>query len=125
MNQSAIDRGLFRSVYYRSYTVEESRKQKDEALDELIEKPGSDVKGLRRGTYDKLDDDGLVAPGTRVSGGDILVGKTIKINQDEIENSQTIRKFKRKDKSTELSRTQQGIVDMVLLLPSMSQTYFI
>ena len=39
-------------------------------MQEVIEKPDRQVTaGMKHGTYDKLDEDGVAPPGTRVSGG--------------------------------------------------------
>ena len=69
MNQSAIDRGFFRSVYYKTYEdikgFEEEFKIPDRAK----------CLGRKHGTYDKLDKDGIICPGTQVSGDDIIIGK--------------------------------------------------
>jgi len=69
MNQSAIDRGLFRSMFYRSYKEEERSKKGDISggePKETIEKPGPDCR-KKAAQYDKLDEDGLIAPGEMVA----------------------------------------------------------
>ena len=54
-------------VLCRSYKAEE--KKQGSLMQEIIERPLREITvGLKRGTYDKLDQDGIAPPGTRVSG---------------------------------------------------------
>jgi len=115
MNQSAIDRGLFRSSYYRCY-IDQEKASTGGSLgaltSELFEKPSTDkTRGMKHGEYSKLDDDGLVAPGTRVSGDDILIGKTAPIDATVGMPS----RFTKRDCSTALKANENGIVDNVLI----------
>lgn len=79
LNQSAIDRGFFRSVFYRTY--------------EEVLTPGEEfcipdplkTSGRKHGTYDKLDRDGIICPGTQVSGDDIIIGKVAPVSQQELD----------------------------------------
>jgi len=116
MNQSAVDRGLFRSSYYRCYIDQEKASSMGaSANSELFEKPSMDTtRGMKHGEYGKLDDDGLVAPGTRVSGDDILIGKTAPMDGSGAPGSAPSRYTKR-DCSTSMKANENGIVDNVLI----------
>jgi len=117
MNQSSIDRGLFRSVFYRSYKDVESKDSL--IIAETFEKPDSAITtGMKDAfsNYDKLEEDGLVAPGTRVFGGDMIIGKTAPLPAvDAMLRGGRLRQRTKKDSSKSLRPSETGIVDHVIL----------
>jgi len=129
MNQSAIDRGFFRSVFYRSYRDEERKAYGAQGNDESerFERPNPEtVEGLRKCDYSKLDDDGLVPPGTRVSGDDIIIGKTAPVDSGADEKLETTQaRFLRRDASTPLRSSEAGYVDQVLLTTNQDGRKFV
>jgi len=64
------------------------------------------------GSYSKLDSDGLVLPGMRVSGGDIIIGKVIHL-ENHIQFGDTKKIFK--DCSTALRSQESGIIQEVMI----------
>ncbi|RGP78061.1 rna polymerase second largest subunit [Fusarium longipes] len=114
MNQSSIDRGLFRSLFFRSYSDQEKKVGLN--YTEIFEKPFQQTTlRMKHGTYDKLDEDGIVAPGVRVSGEDIIIGKTAPIDQENQDLGTRTQSHQRRDISTPLRSTENGIVDQVIL----------
>ncbi|KAK9918353.1 hypothetical protein WJX75_003429 [Coccomyxa subellipsoidea] len=111
MNQSSIDRGFFRSMFFRTYRAEE--KKQGSLVQEVIEVPDrSTTVAMRHGTYDKLDDDGIAPPGTRVSGEDVIIGKTSPLADEQPGVAQ---RFSKKDVSTSLRNSESGMIDQVMV----------
>ena len=114
MNQSSIDRGLFRSLFYRTYQDQE--KAVGHMVMESFEKPTrSTTLRMKHGTYDKLDEDGVICPGMRVSGEDIIIGKTAPMAPDAEELGQRQKNHTKRDVSTPLRSTESGVVDQVMM----------
>ena len=119
MNQSSIERGLFRSAFFRTYFSEEKREAKLKF--EKLEIPQrEECSGMRHGMYSKIDQEGLISPGTRVSGDDIIIGKTglIKMDNDsDDENNNEINAITKikQDISEAIRPNESGIIESVML----------
>ena len=128
MNQSSIDRGLFRSVFYRTYRDEEGKPSLT-SKEEFGKPNRATTLGMRpHSSYDKIEDDGLVAPGARVSGDDVIIGKTAPLAiQDETGDTGQLAlmsKQTKRDASTTLRAAENGIIDCVVLTTDESGAKF-
>jgi DNA-directed RNA polymerase II subunit RPB2 len=104
INQSAIERGLFRSYVYKTITV--SEKKINNSSKEQIEIPKLDIR-FKSNCYSKLDKDGIIKVGQKIEIGDVIIGKVLYTNKNDIETQ--------KDISICIKAGETGIVDKVFI----------
>jgi DNA-directed RNA polymerase beta subunit/intein/homing endonuclease len=108
VNQSAIDRGLFATTYFKSYR-DQCSKNHSTGEEEIFMKPITDNCGLGKGkpkpfNYDKLGEDGFVPKNTFVDSTDILVGKVM---PHKVQGN-----IQYRDTSMQIKGNDDGYVDM-------------
>ena len=121
LNRAAVDRGLGRSIAYKTYSDEERRYPGSQQ--DYFKIPPATTEGyLGEHAYSKLSDDGLVESETGVKEGDVLIGKVSPPRFLEEQTSFGVGEEKRRDNSVTLKAGEEGIVDSVMLCETTSAT---
>ena len=77
INRASLERGLFRSVFFRTYKDEE-RKNQSSGEEERFDRPDpTTTKQMKNANYTKLGADGFVPENVYVGNEDILIGKVV------------------------------------------------
>ncbi len=114
INGSSLQRGMFTTSYFRTYDGKEQKNQSTLEEEKFCKpvryNPNGTPRtaGMKEGaSYAKLEENGFVKEGTRVAGGDAIIGKCIplKITSDD--------DIKFRDASTFVKSTDSGVVDKV------------
>ena len=104
INQSALDRGLFTSTYYKS-VKDQCMKNHSTGEEEVFANPiKNNAVSPKPYNYSKIDDNGFIPKNTYVEGSDIIIGKIMpkKINGIIINQ----------DNSLSLKPNDEGYIDM-------------
>jgi len=116
LSKSSVERGLGRTFFYRIY--ESESKQYPGGMRDNFEIPNADdnLRGYKgEKSYRLLEDDGIIASESRVSGGDILIGKTSPPRFMEEYRELESRGPYRRDTSIGVRPSEVGVVDTIVL----------
>ena len=119
LSKSSVERGLGRTLFYRIYEAES--KQYPGGMRDNFEIPNADdnLRGYKgEKSYRLLEEDGIIASESRVTGGDILIGKTspprFMEEYRELDSSGPYRR----DTSIGVRPSETGVVDTIILTQS-------
>lgn len=77
MNRAALERGRYRSIFYRTYKDEERKNQSSGEEEKFCRPNIIETKHMKNANYDKLEDDGFIKENTFITPDDILIGKVV------------------------------------------------
>jgi DNA-directed RNA polymerase II subunit RPB2 len=109
LNDDAIKRGFFNTIFYRTYTDKEQKHKSQTIATERFCKPTkATTREYKHGSYDLINDDGVPRIGGVAKGGDVIIGKVVE--SKEIDPSG----LPQKDVSTTVHKNEHGTVDMTI-----------
>jgi len=106
LNKGSVNRGLFQSIYLKTYKEEEKKNQSYGEEEKFCIPDSSNTTGIKVNNYSKLTTSGVIKEGEYVKSGDVIIGKCIPIKK---KNKQTTYK----DNSIILKNNEYGIINKV------------
>jgi DNA-directed RNA polymerase beta subunit len=77
INESFLQRGGFRSIFYRTYKDEEKKNQSSGEEERFFRPDPALTRQMKNARYDKIGEDGFVPENVYVDNDDILIGKVV------------------------------------------------
>lgn len=115
INKGSLDRGLFNSLFFRTYFEEIKPVKRATSEKEEFTRPNpKKTKGIKHSehAYRHLDDNGLPKIGSKVEVNDVIIGKTILLEQPI--KSKLGFNITHNDISTQIKQGDDGYVDMTI-----------
>ena len=106
LNKSAVDRGLFRSLYYTMYKDEEHRNVASGKEEKFMLPRRENTRGYKTSSYHAVQDNGMPIPNTILQENDVVIGKVTSLKSDP-------HGFTYRDASTTHKNSEQCRIDGV------------
>jgi len=114
LNKGSVERGLFRSTYYRPSIAEELRYSG--GLIDEVSIPDKEVKGYKsERDYRFLEGDGIIYPEAKVHEGDVVIGKTSPPRFLSSLDEYSLASSTRRESSVSIKHGEKGVVDFILI----------
>ncbi len=113
INRAAVDRGVGRSMFYKSYADEE-RRYPGGQRDRFKVPPATSEGYMGEHAYSKLSEDGIIEPEMPVEEGDVLIGKVAPPRFLEENIGASGLEERTRDDSVVLKPGENGVVDSIL-----------
>jgi len=82
LNKAALDRGLFRSLYYTIYKDEEHRNVASGKEEKFAKPRRENTRGYKNSSYHAVQENGMPAVNSVIQENDVIIGKVTNLKQD-------------------------------------------
>lgn len=108
-NLDSVERGFFNTIFFRTYVDKEQKHKSATTASEKFTRPNkSTTSGIKHGSTEHIDQNGVAKLGDRVEGGDVIIGKVIESKESDSSG------FIEKDASTTVRPNESGVIDKVI-----------